>query len=143
MMDMRMNNMTTVSSLLPLTHLVIDLDSILLLIVSIIVALLVLIRNHLRLSIYLPLRILATWLLQSTKEGSRVIGGAVASTVILLVARCLHLRPNILLLAFHNVLKQLHSLLHAITLLLDVMNNLLGLVPALAQGSIRLHRHLF
>ena len=105
MMDMRMNNMTAVSSLLPLTHLVIDLDSILLLIVSIIVALLVLIRNHLRLSIYLSLRILATWLLQSTKEGSRMIGGAVASTVILLVARCLYLRPDILLLAFHDILK--------------------------------------
>lgn len=65
MMDMRMNNVAS-TSLLAISDLIVYLYSSLLFVVSIIVALLVLIRDHLGLTIDLTLSILAR--LKATEE---------------------------------------------------------------------------
>jgi hypothetical protein len=127
MMYMWMNNVTCYS--LPISDLIIHLYAILLVMVRIVVALLVFIRNHLRLTIIFTLTILTR--LQSTKKGTGMITRSV------LINRRWDLRSTIglLLLAFHdNILKKLNSFLHAISLIQPIW---VAWLPSLSKGCIR------
>lgn len=113
MMNMWVHNVTS-NVLLPISDLVVYLYAILLIMVRIVVALLIFIRNYLGLTIVFTLSILAR--LQPTEKRPGMITRPVT---LVLINRSLNLRSTIrlLLLAFHdNILKKLNSFLHAISL---------------------------
>lgn len=135
MMYMWMDNVTS-NCLLPFSDLVVHLYAILLIMVRIVVALLVFIRNQLRLTIIFTLTILGR--LQSTEKWSRMVARPVS---LILINRCLNLRSTIglLLLAFHdNILKKLNSFLHTISLIQPIRVTWLSL----SEGCIRLLRSI-
>ncbi len=115
MMDMRMNNVAS-TILLSISDLIIYLNASLLLVLSIVVALLVFIRDQLWLTINFSLSILAR--LKATEEWARMIARSIIALV--LISWRLNLGSDIrllLLLPFHDVLKKLHTFLHAVSLL--------------------------
>lgn len=132
MMYMWMDNVTS-TVLLTISELVVYLYARLLILVRIIIALLIFIRNQLRLTIIFSLSILAR--LQSTKKWPRMIARPVS---LILIDWSLNLRSGIgvLLLAFHdNILKKLDSFLHAISLIQPIG---LAWLPSLSESCIGL-----